>query len=422
MTKFLATAFISLFLISFFLLTGGALALDTQGKDCKDCHELSLTGAHKNTPCKSCHAETSEHFAKAADFSGKAEGCLRCHEDYKNMLHSEMRTRDTEQKYAEDAFGSLDNRFFSKNCSGCHLTSCTDCHEGKTPHDIVKPSTETCLKCHNGYFTGIEYIGLGQREDHERYDRGISHKGENYAKMLPDIHHEKGMDCAACHSMKSLAEGMKSSKSCTDCHEIKNTSIEHSVPEHMEKLECHSCHSAWASQEYGTFWIRFKNTKYSDYFRWLKSADDNYAKSSHTKIYSPPPLGINKAGKYSPVRPMFLAFCTYIVKDKVQGKENAMASNRFKAFFPHTVRRETVTCESCHANDRRLMRNSDDNRTFHPDEDGLPIKNFFNSREYYVANGRFINNEEYRTITGSSDEYKKLTVKKWIELNSVIKK
>jgi hypothetical protein len=369
-----------------------------------------------------CHEKSENHFKKAASFKNGAEGCLKCHEDYGNMLNHQMVTREKEKKYAKDTFSGFDKKFFDKTCSSCHVQSCTDCHgSADKPHEIVKPTTETCQECHRDYYIGIEYSGLGQREDHERYDRGIEYKGGKYASMLEDVHFEAGLDCGDCHSMKSLAEGKKSSKSCTDCHDGINDSIEHSIPEHMEKMECYTCHSAWANQEYGTFWIKFEESGFDEYFRWVKRPHIDFAKSSHTKQYTDFPIGINKDGKYSPLRPEFITFTTHIKGKKVVGVENRMVSNFYKAVFPHTVRRGTVLCESCHANDKRLMYAKDKDRIFHLDKDGLMIRNFFNKDKFRVSNGRFINDEEYKIITDKSPEYKRLVVKKWDQVINAFK-
>ena len=75
--------------------------------------------------------------------------------------------------------------------------------------------------------------------------------------MLPDVHAERGMTCAACHTMRSLQEGKRAARTCRDCHPAPSRSVpEHSFAAHLEKMECVACHAAWAPQEYGTFLVR----------------------------------------------------------------------------------------------------------------------------------------------------------------------
>ena len=131
--------------------------------------------------------------------------------------------------------------------------------------------------------------------------------------MLPDVHARAGMECGDCHSMKSLMAGKKSSKTCVDCHKANPAVIEHSIDAHQRNLECYACHSAWASQEYGTFFVRFKDSSNKQYFRLRPWGDDKiYQKRFFKKTGSSPPLGINTSGKISPVRPQFIVYFTEV--------------------------------------------------------------------------------------------------------------
>lgn len=412
MTKFLLTALISLF------LTSAAYALDKNSGDCSACHAEHMGGVHSELGCTDCHARGGEHFLKAADFESGASGCLACHEDHRGITHSKMVTREAEQKFVHKAFNGIDDDFYGKNCSNCHVSSCSDCHGGE--HEVVLPKTETCQECHRDYYIGIEYSGLGQRDDHERYQRGPEHVGAHYAAMLPDVHHEAGMSCGECHSMASLSAGEKFSKTCTDCHSDPGDSPEHAVNAHMEKMECYTCHSAWANQEYGTFWLKFENTGFDDFFKWVKRPHIDYAKSSHTKYYSEYPIAVNSKGKYSPVRPEYVIFHTFIKDDKVVGVENRMLTNYYKNVFPHTVRRETVMCESCHESGKRFMRVKKSEQIFDLQKDGLLIDSFYNSRWFRVSNGRFVNDEEFAEVMKKSPEYRKLAVRKWKSLADML--
>jgi len=414
MTVFFLTLCISL------CLTESGFALEKTDKNCAACHKERVTGVHAKQKCETCHAPNKEHFDKAADFSVSAKGCLNCHKEYAGILNSPMVHRSAEKAYVDRTYGRVDGQFWNKNCQNCHVQSCLICHDGGSPHAIKKPATDNCQECHRDYYAGIEYSGYGQREDHERYSRGKEHKGGKYASMLPDVHHTKGMQCGECHSMKSLAEGKTFSKTCTDCHAMnKNSSVEHSIPQHS-RMECYTCHSAWANQEYGTFWIYLQNTKFAEYFRWVKRPHLDYAKSSHTKQYADFPIGVNARKKYSPLRPQYIAFVTHIKDDKVVGKDNEMLSAEFRAVFPHTVRRETVMCESCHADARRLMRERKEDRLYLTDKDGLPFDSFYNFKGFKVVNGRFVNDSEYKRIVTKNKEYKKASMKKWRQVTDLV--
>ena len=125
----------------------------------------------------------------------------------------------------------------------------------RTPGARLK--NDACTRCHKGYFVGWDYQGRAPREDHARYQRGAVADGEPYLKMLPDVHAERGMTCAACHTMRSLQEGKRAAKTCRECHPAPSRDVpEHSFSAHLEKMECEACHAAWAPQEYGTFLVR----------------------------------------------------------------------------------------------------------------------------------------------------------------------
>ena len=64
------------------------------------------------------------------------------------------------------------------------------------------------------------------------------------------------------------------------------------------------------------------------------------------------------------------------------------------------------------------MRETEEERIFDLKRDGLEIESFFNSKDFAVSNGRFINDEEYERLTDDDNRYKKLYVEKW---NSLIK-
>ncbi len=190
-----------------------------------------------------------------------AAACLRCHESARGVLEGRMATRSGERALARRAFGVEGDRFFASACAGCHVAKCADCH-GEEPHRAGRPRNEACLRCHNGYSAGWEYEGRAPREDHARYRRGATAQGEPFLRMLADVHFERGMSCADCHTMKSLQEGKRAARGCRDCHTpAASSSPEHAIAAHLEKLSCVACHASWAAQEYGTFLIRPANAE-----------------------------------------------------------------------------------------------------------------------------------------------------------------
>ncbi|MBU0988331.1 MAG: hypothetical protein KKH68_13870 [Proteobacteria bacterium] len=343
--------------------------------------------------------------------SDRTERPLNC----EGLFEQAMSTRIMEKAFVDAAFGKAAPQFFQKNCQGCHVESCEDCH-GKETNGYSPPQSDPCLDCHKGYFVGMEYYGMAPREDHLRYQRGKVFKGETFLTMSPDVHARAGMQCADCHSMQSLIEGKKASKTCTDCHQPDPAVIEHGIDAHLEKLECYACHSAWAAQEYGTFYVRMVDSSGKDYFRLRSLATDRYIKSAYLKKQDNPPLGINSKGKISPIRPQFITYFTDVKNDRPVDEENRLLTAQWKAFFPHTVRRGTVMCDGCHGNPGRFVLEKEEDRMYQLQQEGMKLISFWDQSGQTVINGSFMPPERFAGMAARKPAYKKAYVKKWKKL------
>ena len=388
----------------------------TPEKPCLSCHKGVRTDpAHAGLACESCHADGKMH-AKAPE---DPKTCLGCHSGYEGILKGPMATRRNEEEIVQRALGKVAPGFFKDRCSGCHLQGCLDCHgPASGAHGVAMPDNDACLACHNGYFTGIEYTGLAVREDHERYQRGPLFRGQHYQRMLPDVHHEKGLSCTACHTMQGHSSGKTAVKPCLSCHPSPSRSVlEHRIAPHMEKMECSTCHSAWAAQEYGTFIIRAGDEKAAKAFKSIRRLGGNDFKGSYLKEYGPPPVGLNAKGIYSPIRPEFIFFFSQTGADG-SPHDNVLLGALWKAFFPHTVRRETVLCPSCHNNAKRFIRADPKDDVYNIRKDGLPLASFFTSEGQEVINGSFVSDRIFseRIQKEGTHPYSKLLIEKWSQV------
>ena len=239
--------------------------------------------------------------------------------------------------------------------------------------------------------------------------------------MLPSVHYEKGMQCSDCHTKNNIL-GKEKAKDCLECHTYNKDIIDHSIKGH-DKVACISCHASYSPMELGTFYLRFRESTYSEYVKELPQISDEYFKSSFMRVNERPPLVIdNETGKYVPAKPSKIIFTTNTYKDLVVGQENKMTANRWKVTYPHTVRRETVLCSSCHDNERAFLLESDENRILYPDKDGLAVKSFYNSEKFSIENARFVTIKEYEKINSKSKEYLQKYFEKLDQLKEVIKK
>jgi len=380
-------------------------------ENCTACHRVPVQGVHGGLPCLSCHLDETRTLAQPAAAATGARGCTGCHQGYAALFSHAMGTREREKSFVARAWGKADQHFFEKNCNSCHLQGCLDCHGGQG-HRIGKSTGDSCLACHKGYYVGSDYRGMAPREDNMRYQRGKEANGETYLRMLPDVHFEAGLGCRDCHSMQSLIAGAKSAKNCRDCHRASPKVIEHRIAAHLEKLECYACHSAWGAQEYGTFFLRFTASPSRDDYD-LKGENREYVKSAYLKRQDAPPLGLNGAGRVSPIRPQFIAYFTDIDHDRPVGEENRLLAAEWRAFFPHTVRRGTVMCEGCHDNPRRFVLERPEEIIYQLRKDGMTLSSFWERTGQLVVNGGFLPPDRYRAMTAKSPAYRKAYVEKW---------
>jgi hypothetical protein len=321
-----------------------------------------------------------------------------------------MAQRTGEKQFVQRSYARVDSGFWDKNCGSCHLKSCLDCHDEGRP---AKPTVATCQKCHKGYYAGWDYSGRAPREDNLRYQRGLAVNDETFLKMLPDVHYRAGMTCAACHSMSSLTLGKKSSKVCIDCHTPDMKVLEHRIPAHLERLECYACHSAWGAQEYGSFFLRFRDQRMKEDFDLKPGADGEYLRSAYLKRQDAPPLGLNQRGRVSPIRPQFIAYYTDIMSARNGGPENTLLAAEWRAWFPHTVQRGSVTCEGCHDNPARFLLEPESMRIYNLKKDGLGLESFWRREGQRVVNGDFMSASRYLAMGRKSPAYTKAYIQKW---------
>jgi len=334
--------------------------------------------------------------------------CAACHSAQAAVLSGIMATRSGERAFFCRAFGKEGEDFFQASCTGCHVTSCEDCHRDDA-HRSPASYDPACLGCHRGYFTGWDYYGRAPREDHERYQRGPSDQGEHYLTMLPDVHREAGLGCADCHRIHATE---KSVRTCRDCHSDPDRSIpEHAIQIHLDRMECSACHAAWAAQEYGTTLVKTVTDEQEDAFEALPWAGP-WQKSAALRRQDAPPLGLNARGRVSPIRPQFILLAT----DSGHGWENKLLAAEWRAFSPHTIRPGSVTCGGCHDNPRRFMLESAQQRIFDLRADGLPLVSWWDQTGQQVVNGSFLSRERFVEMNTRTPEYVRQHLRRWQNL------
>lgn len=400
----------------FWILVLNALLL-TFSNSAVALEQVQLTGVHADLACQDCHGADITSNLRPSALEVQAGGCTGCHQGYEQIFAQAMTTRHAEKQFCERTFATVDQNFFDNSCNSCHVSDCLDCHGGDG-HQIRTPDNDDCLSCHSGYFVGREYLGMAPREDHERYQRGLQYQGDHVMKMRPDIHAEKGLGCRDCHSMQSLLQGELSAKICRDCHQPSLEVVEHSIPAHLEKMECYACHSAWSAQEYGTFFLRFGEENHDAAVSKFKASGltGDYLSRAYLRKQDSPSLGMNSKEKYSPIRPQFISYYSDLRGEPYPLVENELLAAEWKAFFPHTVRRGTVMCDSCHHDARRYLLEAEEDRIYRVDLDGLGLGSFWNQQGQVISNGAFVTLEQFSKLSKKDATFTKAYVERWKKL------
>ena len=173
------------------------------------------------------------------------------------------------------------------------------------------------------------------------------------------------------------------------------------TPEHLQKIECYGCHSAWAPQCYGchvkvdfsgkkkaTDWVAAGNTHFADGHTAESIRDGKppvapgfaSGKTSENRTYlrwENPVLGINGEGRVSPIVPGCQQITTVIAPDgetlihnKIWrtppntegGGADGQRGIDMAPAAPHTTARQARECTSCHATTKALGYGTHDGR------------------------------------------------------------
>ena len=160
------------------------------------------------------------------------------------------------------------------------------------------------------------------------------------------------------------------------------------ITAHNDKLECYTCHATWAPQCYGCH-VKIDYSDKKKNVDWLQASHDHDihgatggmkkslkkylidGKVTETRSYlrwENPPLSQNGEGRITPTVPGCQTTITVIGKDgkallqnhifKIPNVEGAGEEGQkaidMSPIQPHTIQKESRTCESCHTSDKAL--------------------------------------------------------------------
>ena len=284
---------------------------------------------------------------------------------------------------------------------------CIDCHGGeeikgsasaKTMHDVVKIRCESCHGTHENAPQGMILAESDPKAKLLLKNNNLNPNLKGKIKVGDTILVNSDGELFP-HIKKEKGEWILISKVTGDKHilpVLKNSPIPlgHSVKKHMSEMECHTCHARWSANEWGlhatqekTFDINsWKNWNFSDPTlqhilartneKWsLGMLDWSTAKAGPNDIqgkwipgvwlniftetdWSTLILGKNGRGKYSIFKPQHQYFITDNVDasplDRNRTRTPTTIDGKLGLVIaphtPHTIRRITRPCESCHGN------------------------------------------------------------------------
>ncbi|QBF83272.1 hypothetical protein EXU30_11605 [Shewanella maritima] len=356
--------------------------------------------------CLRCHLWSDGH---QRDGDYRASGCAACHVEYSNAATYE---------------------------GGDKAIDKTQKDRPRKHKMTTKVSVDQCQHCHNrGGRTGVSYKGMMESDGYgtpytETGGKQGKLHGKHYNFLEADLHFDAGMSCIDCHTKDEMhGDGYLYTKKhlaveirCESCHgstksdatlktardnplnnvkregtkvilTTKNDGKQLEVPQlfanpnlskegqvamvkiagHMEKLECSTCHAAWAPQCYGCHATQNVGKPNGD---WLDgSSIDESAKGKKSnlnkKAYSwsesrsyvrweMPALGINSRGKVSTFVPGCQVFLTQVdgekalVNNKTYTTKDGTSGLSHNPIQPHTMSKRSRTCEECHTNPKVL--------------------------------------------------------------------
>lgn len=202
---------------------------------------LPLVGAHKETPCRSCHA--------SLDFSREASECVECHQDvHEGELGTECAGCHTTRSFIDRSRMERMHQLTRFPLTGVHVTlDCLSCHGGSGGGNLsfVNLASE-CVSCHRE-------AGQSAVPDHAENlfpeDCTLCHTTKAWIPArfghtdtgFPITGAHRNLACEACHGQGQFT---KVSALCVDCHRTDYDGTQD--PDHNAlgfALECQSCHN-----------------------------------------------------------------------------------------------------------------------------------------------------------------------------------
>ncbi len=222
---------------------------------------FALRGAHRATPCNSCHPTSR---AKGERFTFASRRCADCHDDPHAGQFANAACADC---HSEKAFqpARFDHDATRLPLAGAHAkTACASCHRGDrhgvTRYHGLDPSCGSCHRDqHEGQFESPPRRSCDDCHELSRFAISAFDHDARTSYPLTGAHTSAG--CTDCHHEVNLADGRRISlyrlpdESCVACHREQHRAVPRAGSTLLGSAhgvaldECEKCHrtSGWRS-------------------------------------------------------------------------------------------------------------------------------------------------------------------------------
>jgi hypothetical protein len=327
--------------------------------------------------------------------------CLTCHNGHRvGMDYVGLAERDYEASYRFTApdgespslIYGLDPRRMPPDIHHEKGLGCIDCHNGRevmgpgpVAHQAGDQVAIRCQDCHGTPDRGPKTKKLPSRAEK---DQGTVTEWvvDSRGNPLSNVRREANRTI--------LISRVTGNRHRIPTLNGSDVPVEHRIPAHIQKMECHSCHAFWGYQDFGFHLIREER---ADYQKWaaLWMQNDPQVQEllrnnlpQNPKQWAPPrardyldgslrpgiwfagysyrrlenPIfGINERGLTSVFRPFHQFVVSQVdaagkvlMDSRIMRTRDGRPGLGFNPYAPHTIRRPTRPCEACHLNPRAL--------------------------------------------------------------------
>ena len=328
--------------------------------------------------------------------------CLTCHNGHRvGMDYVGLAERDYEESYRFNApdgespalIYGFDPRRMTPDIHHEKGLACIDCHGGRevmgTGSVVTRAGGQVTIRCQDCHGRP----GRGPRS--KRFSSSGPGGGpKNLPVILTDSNGHRLPHVRLEEKQVILTAKLTGKVYRIPTLDRSPVPVDHRIPEHIQKMECHSCHALWSYQDFGFHLMREDRADYQkwaplwlqndpqvqellrlnlpkDPGQWSPPRSRDYLDGSlrpgiwfsgfSYRRLENPIFGINGRGKTSAFRPFQQFVVSWVDKkgqvlldSRIFKTSEGKPGLGFNPYAPHTIRRPVRACEGCHLNPRAV--------------------------------------------------------------------